>query len=778
MVKLVSLTLEALRGATQAFELKFEPGKSISIIYGENGSGKSTICDALDLLGNADLSSLGGKGLSTSTKYWHSTNRKPMDIEVKLASTAGTWTTQLVKGKAVTIPFDSRPRVAILRRHQILDLIAKRAGERYETLRPFIAIETVDESEVTLRKLLNGTRTQLQIAAARIGENLLALEDMWKQAGSPKLSIIDWADGEAKRDVADLNQAISAIQNFSRLRQDLDSRTRDLEVSATRIESAQSALSTAESNLSKALAGALSGSEELTQLLQAASHFFQLHEAPAVCPLCESPEFAASLPEAVEARLKSLSSVRDALSKKNEAQQAANRALAQTETANRQATDSADALCNACTKNWHSDLPAPNAIVDIAGKRAKGEPKGGWLLAELRSLFQAAATLAQLLDPELSSRVQRRSQLQTVRDALSQYRHNTQQKVELDSLLPRLERTHEILMEERRDFVDNILGRIATRVGELYEEVHPGEGLKKISLQLDPAKRASLEVVSQFPGTTDSPPGAYLSESHLDTLGVCIFLALAELETPEETILVLDDVIASVDEPHVDRIIEMLYEISQQFAHCILTTHYTPWKEKYRWGFLKKGECHFVELGEWSWADGIMRSGSTPRVERLRAQLAETLPEVSEVCASAGVILEALLDFLTLQYGCAVPRRRTKPTLGDLLPNVNKRLRAVLRVEMHDTPIGPGTAAPTIELGGILNKLDRLSQLRNIMGCHFNEIAFKLQAKDGLEFGRLVLELADALVHADHGWPGSDKSGEYWTNSGKSRRLYPLKQPS
>lgn len=778
MIKLVSLTLEALRGATQAFELKFEPGKSVSIIYGENGSGKSTVCDALDLLGNESLGSLTGKGLSTTTKYWHSTNRNPVDVEVRLAATTASWTSRVVRGKVVTIPFDTRPKVAILRRHQILDLIAKRAGERYETLRPFIAIETLDDSEGTLRKLINGTRTQLQIAAARVGENLLALEDMRKQAGSPKLSLLEWADAEAKRDVADLNQAIAAIQNFSKLRQELDSRTKDVESSKARVESAKVAFATAEADLSSAVAGAVKGGEELTQLLQAASHFFQRHESPNVCPLCESPSFAASLPQTVETKLKSLSSIRDALRKKNEAQQAFDRVLSQSQTANRQAADSADSLCNACTKNWRTDLPSPKPITDIAAKQAQNEPKADWAQAEFGNLSKAAATLGQLLDPELSSRLQRRSQLQTVRDALSQYRHNTEQKAELDSLVPRLERAHEILMEERRDFVDNILARIATRVGELYEEVHPGEGLNKISLQLDPVKRASLDVVSQFPGATDSPPGAYLSESHLDTLGVCIFLALAELEAPEETILVLDDVIASVDEPHVDRIIEMLYDISQRFAHCILTTHYTPWKEKYRWGFLKKGECHFVELGEWTWANGIMRSGSTPRVERLRTQLGEPLPEVSEVCASAGVILEALLDFLTLQYGCAVPRRRTKPTLGDLLPSVKKKLRDVLRVEMHDTPIPAGTAAPTVQLGLILTKLDKLSQLRNIMGCHFNEMAFKLPGKDGLEFGRLVLELADALIHSEHGWPGSDKSGEYWTNSGKSRRLYPLKQPS
>ena len=35
--------------------MKFESGKSVVIIYGENGSGKSTICDGLDLLSNETL---------------------------------------------------------------------------------------------------------------------------------------------------------------------------------------------------------------------------------------------------------------------------------------------------------------------------------------------------------------------------------------------------------------------------------------------------------------------------------------------------------------------------------------------------------------------------------------------------------------------------------------------------------------------------------------------------------------------------------------------------
>jgi energy-coupling factor transporter ATP-binding protein EcfA2 len=778
MLNLASLTLEALRGATQPFELRFESGKKITIVYGENGSGKSTICDALDLLGNDGVSSLTGKGLSTTTKYWHSTNRRSTDIRVTLAAKSETWTAQVIKGKVVIVPSGSRPRVAILRRHQILNLIAGRAGDRYEALRPFIAIDAIDDNERSLRDLINSTRKQLGIAEARIGENLQTLENVWKQAGAPAPSMLAWAEAEAKRDTADLNQSIAAIQSYLKLREHLDSRTKDIETAANRVNTAKDALSIAESELSGALTGAVTGSEELTQLLQTASHFFQRHEHPEACPLCESREFATTLPQTVEAKLKALSSVRVALNQKDAAKRSVDGAAAQFETASKQATRAAGELCEACATKWHSDLPSPESIVGLSQTRDIDESTGQWSLEELHKLSDSAATLAKLLEPELARRAQRKSLLQTVRDALDQYKHNIQQKEELDSLLPRLEKAHEIFMGERRAFVDEILGRIATRVGELYEEVHPGEGLSKISLQLDPTKRASLDVVSQFPGAKDSPPGAYLSESHLDTLGVCIFIALAEEETPQETILVLDDVVASVDEPHVDRIIEMVYDVSQRFAHCLLTTHYRPWREKFRWGYLQKGECQFVELGEWSWVDGIVTSKSTPRIDRLQVHLAEALPEPSDVCACAGVILEALLDFLTLRYECAVPRRRTKPTLGDLLPAMNKKLRAALRVEVHDIPVAVGAAAPTVELGGILDKLQKVAQLRNLMGCHFNEIAFHLSGKDGIEFGQLVLELARAVVHPEHGWPASDKSGEYWTNSGKSRRLFPLKQPS
>jgi energy-coupling factor transporter ATP-binding protein EcfA2 len=186
MLRLTSLKLEALRGATQPFELKFERGKPITIVYGENGAGKSTICDALDLLANESLGSLDGRGLGTTARYWHSTSRRASDIEVTLSTNAGSWTGQVSKGKAVVSPSGTRPRIAILRRHQIISLVAGSPANRYEAVRPFIAIDAIDESERSLRDLINSSTKQLSLAEARTGENLQTIENVWKQAGSSR----------------------------------------------------------------------------------------------------------------------------------------------------------------------------------------------------------------------------------------------------------------------------------------------------------------------------------------------------------------------------------------------------------------------------------------------------------------------------------------------------------------------------------------------------------------------------------------------------------------
>jgi hypothetical protein len=350
-----------------------------------------------------------------------------------------------------------------------------------------------------------------------------------------------------------------------------------------------------------------------------------------------------------------------------------------------------------------------------------------------------------------------------------------------------LERALKIVAEERKQFTDDILAGIAAEVARLYEAVHPGEGLNKIRLELDPKKRASLEIGATFFGL-NSRPQAYFSDSHLDTLGLCVFLALSALDHPENTILILDDVLASVDEPHVNRFVEMLYSEAGKFRHCIITTHYRPWKEKFRWGWMSganaspigrshqvmPGQCQFVELTKWTLLDGLTLNRSVPDIQRLKQLLEENPPDPQLVCAKAGVILEAALNFLTLHYECSVPRRAAGDyTLDQLLSSIGKKLRQALRVE-----ILVGASYKSFDLGPCLDELTRIFQIRNVVGCHYNELSFSMLESDALGFGRQVLEVMNALTDGDAGWPKNGNSGEFWATAGETRRLYPFRKPS
>lgn len=55
---ITKIGLSCFRGASQPFELALDPQKDMTMLFGENGSGKSTILDALDIVCNSNLGAL------------------------------------------------------------------------------------------------------------------------------------------------------------------------------------------------------------------------------------------------------------------------------------------------------------------------------------------------------------------------------------------------------------------------------------------------------------------------------------------------------------------------------------------------------------------------------------------------------------------------------------------------------------------------------------------------------------------------------------------------
>ena len=61
MARIDQLIVENYRGATTRLQLDFDGGKPVALVFGENGTGKTTIVDALDAVGNCSKGSLEDK---------------------------------------------------------------------------------------------------------------------------------------------------------------------------------------------------------------------------------------------------------------------------------------------------------------------------------------------------------------------------------------------------------------------------------------------------------------------------------------------------------------------------------------------------------------------------------------------------------------------------------------------------------------------------------------------------------------------------------------------
>ena len=347
--------------------------------------------------------------------------------------------------------------------------------------------------------------------------------------------------------------------------------------------------------------------------------------------------------------------------------------------------------------------------------------------------------------------------------------------LESEQLLNRLNQALAVMESRRKAFVDCVLAQISARLCELYDRIHPDEAIGDIKLATDPnpKKKASLNLSGRFNEVCDVPPEGYYSESHLDTLGICVFLALAERScvADRSNLLVLDDVLTSVDGPHLDRFVSLVHDEVELFSQTILTTHYRHWFETYRRGMGPAGHACLIELSHWSIGGGIRADRSALPTGDLAVALKKTPLDRQGVASRAGVILETILTHLSLCYRLRLPAsKHHQHTLGELVMAIPKKLRSVLIAE-HDNG-QPATGA--VGLGGVLEAIDELVPFRSWVGAHYNVLGDDVPDVHVLELGQRALELAAAVTCAACGEMVGKRAGTHRRcRCGKSR-LMPL----
>ncbi len=496
------------------------------------------------------------------------------------------------------------------------------------------------------------------------------------------------------------------------------------------------------------------------------------------CPVCEQQIEAQALNQRIEVRLQEMNELRRLKQTIEQFESEFSQKNAVIQSLQQQVLGGLQELIGSFQKAEMLKLVAIGDLSEDVLKvveydKAKGDLQS--LISHAQRLYQSLQPHLKPLQETLDAKQKTVNQFNAIVTHLKTIQEKTQKARHLEKLIDMMEQMLKTVENERRMFVEEILANIAGEVKNLYEQIHPNENIGQVEFSLDPHKRASMNFEGYFHGQK-VPPQAYFSDSHLDTLGMAIFLALAKYYRDENTIVVLDDVITSVDQEHMLRIMNMLENEAGYFNQMIVTTHYRPWRDSYRYGFAPSKDIHLLELNNWSFQNGIRAGKIQLSAEELHYYLQPENFNRQIVASQAGILLERFLDEITLRYECRVPRKADlRYTLGDLVHAINKKLKQLLSIE-KDFPDGSKQQFPLI---GFLDYLAGLTWIRNVVGCHFNPDGMQLPDSYVQELGERTLELASLLICDGCGeFPRRNTSGSYWECKCRRTKMHPLEMPN
>jgi len=150
-----------------------------------------------------------------------------------------------------------------------------------------------------------------------------------------------------------------------------------------------------------------------------------------------------------------------------------------------------------------------------------------------------------------------------------------------EEILTKQQRTFELLFSDfirrQEEAINVFLNRFSQDINEFYCIMNPTEKVQNIKLV--PIKDRTTDdllgitIEYDFFDTTTTQPIAYLSESHINCLGLAFFLASVKAFNKRNSFFILDDVVSSYDRSHRTRFAKLLIDKFTDDFQIILLTH-------------------------------------------------------------------------------------------------------------------------------------------------------------------------------------------------------------
>ena len=175
---------------------------------------------------------------------------------------------------------------------------------------------------------------------------------------------------------------------------------------------------------------------------------------------------------------------------------------------------------------------------------------------------------------------------------------------------------------ELRQQSQRVIDGISKDIESMWATMHPTKKIDGVRLALPPSADKAIDVVLNFHGLEQDSPRLTLSEGYRNSLGLCIFLAMAKQVVDMERPLFLDDVVVSLDRNHRGMIQELL---EKEFSdrQVIILTHDREWYTELRHQLGGNNRWTFKTLLPYETPDiGIRWSHKSTTFDDARAMIA------------------------------------------------------------------------------------------------------------------------------------------------------------